>query len=91
MENLNTVENFSAKAERWKAEKDAHAQIWGQCLGKPTQILPLSDSIDDGFERPFGPFGLTRFKNEASFKLHVRRRIEAGVRRIDVSADNTEF
>ena len=85
----NPVENFSAKATRWETEKDRHAQIWSQCLGKTTQALPVSDSIEVGFERSFGPFGVSTFKNEVAFKLHVHRRIKADVHRMDVRTDNT--
>ncbi len=46
--------------------------------------VPVSDNIDDGFASPFGPFGLERFKNEVGFKLHLQRRIKAGVRHKDV-------
>jgi hypothetical protein len=48
-------------------------------------VLPVSDSIDDGFKTPFGPFGLKRFKNEVAFKLYLQRRIEVSVRFKDVS------
>jgi hypothetical protein len=60
-----------------------------QCLGETKKALPVTDSIDVGFERSFGPFGMKRFKNEVDFKLHVQRRIKADVRRIDVRTYNT--
>ena len=72
-----------------KIEKDMHAQIWGQILGEKKLAVPFSEGIDNGFQRPFGPFGLEKFKNEVDFKRHVQRRIDAGVRHINVSTDYT--
>ena len=84
-ESQNTVEWFSAKAARWKTEKDVYKQIWGQCLGNMQNVGPLSDSINDNFDKPFGPFGFKRFKNEVAFKMYLQRRIKASVGHKDVS------
>jgi hypothetical protein len=76
---------FPVKAERLKLERDVHAQIWGQILGKTKSAVPFSECIDDGFQRPFGPFGLETLQKEVDFKRHVQRHIDAGARHINVS------
>jgi hypothetical protein len=47
---------------------------------------PVSGRVNEGFELPFGPFGLTEFKIKVAFKLHVQIRIETSVSRMDVSS-----